>query len=51
MGEDDGVGVADEVVEADLAVGGVELQVGDDVAEGESRHDEESRINRKLTER
>lgn len=38
VGEDDDVAVADEVVDADLAMGGVELQVGDGVADGEPRH-------------
>ena len=38
MGEDDGVAVADEVVDADPALGGVQLQVGDGVADGEPRH-------------
>jgi hypothetical protein len=38
VGEDDGVAVSDVVVDADLAVGRVELQVGDGVADGEPRH-------------
>lgn len=36
--EDDGVAVADVVVDLDLAVGGVDHQVGDGVADGEPRH-------------
>jgi hypothetical protein len=36
--EDDSVAVANVVVDADLAVGGVQLQVGDGVADGEPRH-------------
>ena len=39
MGEEDDVAVADVVVDADLAMGGVQLQVGDGVADGEPRHD------------
>jgi hypothetical protein len=38
VGEDDGVAFADEVVDADAAMGGVQLQVGDGVADGEARH-------------
>jgi hypothetical protein len=39
MGEEDDVAVADVVVDADLAMGGVQLQVGDGVADGEPWHD------------
>lgn len=37
--EEDDVAIADVVVDADLAMGGVQLQVGDGVADGEGRHD------------
>lgn len=38
VGEDDGIAVADELVDSDLAVGGLQRQVGDGVSDRQPRH-------------